>query len=140
MRMKWFTESKWFGWKAQKTRCQLANLHRQCKGFAKVLEKHPATLHSVWEMVWATFPHTHYGYEKERWESGSRYRSPDNSKRDPGECLPAAKPSVHWLRAAWPEEAGASKHTCNEEKLLHIPKHTVNRGFYCNQYLVTWTR
>lgn len=48
-------------------------------------------------------------------------------------AVPAVKPSVHQLRVTCPEEAEASKQMCKEEKLLCIPKQTINRGPYCSQ-------
>lgn len=54
-------------------------------------------------------------------------------QKDLASVVPAVKPSVHHLRVTCPEEAEASKQMCKEEKLLYIPKQTINRGPYCSQ-------
>lgn len=58
----------------------------------------------------------------------SRQRFLDDSKRDPADGLPPVKLIVHWVKVTCPDEAEASKQTCKEEKLLYIPKQTINRG------------
>lgn len=72
----------------------MPNLGRQRKGFAEELEKCPAPLMvTAWCLGdgLSHVPHTHCGYQKEKWERGFRYRSPDDSKRHPGECSPSSQ-------------------------------------------------